>query len=191
MEEVSRLMRQGDDAPRERSVRLRNGAQVWLRPIRPDDEDRLMALYGRLSPESARQRFFTSMKWLPRAWARYFANVDYRDRFAVVAEHERHGQVELIGVARYDASKTAGSAEIAIVIEDAWQGLGLGAILLHDILDAGTRRGITEFRADVLADNRRMLGLLDRHTEIMRQTTEQGVTELVLRPRPRMAAQTA
>ena len=65
------------------------------------------------------------------------------------------------------------------------------ATLLHDILDAGARRGITAFRADVLADNRRMLGLLDRHTEIVRQTTEQGVTELVLRPRPRIAAQTA
>jgi RimJ/RimL family protein N-acetyltransferase len=185
------MTRQAGDAPGERSVRLRNGAQVWLRPIRPDDEDRLMALYGRLSPESARQRFFTGMKWLPRAWARYFANVDYRDRLAVVAEREEAGQLRLIGVARYDASKTPGSAEIAIVIEDAWQGRGLGAILLHEILDAGARRGIATFRADVLADNRRMLGLLARHSEIVRQTTEQGVTELVLRARAQMAEQTA
>jgi RimJ/RimL family protein N-acetyltransferase len=191
MEEVPSMTRQAGDAPGERSVRLRNGAQVWLRPIRPDDEDRLMALYGRLSPESARQRFFTGMKWLPRAWARYFANVDYRDRLAVVAEREEAGQLRLIGVARYDASKTPGSAEIAIVIEDAWQGRGLGAILLHEILDAGARRGIATFRADVLADNRRMLGLLARHSEIVRQTTEQGVTELVLRARPQMAEQTA
>jgi len=51
----------------ERSVRLRDGAAVHLRAIRPEDEDRLIALYGRLSPESARQRFFTSMNWLPRA----------------------------------------------------------------------------------------------------------------------------
>jgi RimJ/RimL family protein N-acetyltransferase len=190
MEGVPEVIRPTAERP-ERSVRLRDGAQVWLRPIRPDDEDRLMALYGRLSPETARQRFFTSMKWLPRAWARYFANVDYRDRFAVVAEHERHGQVDLIGVARYDASKTPGSAEIAIVVEDAWQGRGLGTILLHELLDAGTRRGIGEFRADVLADNRRMLTLLARHTDIVRQTTEQGVTELVLRPHPRMVGQTA
>ncbi len=177
------MISQHGEALRERTVRLRNGARVRLRPIRPEDEDRLIALYGRLSPESARQRFFTSMKWLPRAWARYFANVDYHDRLAVVAEREEAGRIFLIGVARYDAAGTPGSAEIALVVEDAWQGLGLGGILLDEILQAGAQRGIREFRADVLADNRRMLELLARHTDVMAQTTEQGVTELILRPR--------
>src|SRR5437762_1663440 len=94
----SGMIGQHVDALRERSVRLRNGAVVHLRAIRPEDEDRLIALYGRLSPESARQRFFTSMKWLPRAWARYFANVDYHDRLAVVAERDEAAGLLLIGV---------------------------------------------------------------------------------------------
>ena len=180
-----------DEILHERTVRLRNGARVRLRPIRPEDEDRLIALYGRLSPESARQRFFTNMKWLPRAWARYFANVDYHDRLAVVAEREEAGRIVLNGVARYDASRTPGSAEIALVVEDAWQGLGLGAILLEAILQAGESRGIHEFRADVLADNRRMLALLARHTDVVQQTTEQGVTELIVRPRTDATERTA
>jgi GNAT superfamily N-acetyltransferase len=189
--EESGMIGQHVHALRERSVRLRNGAVVHLRAIRPEDEDRLIALYGRLSPESARQRFFTSMKWLPRAWARYFANVDYHDRLAVVAEREEAGAILLIGVARYDAAGTPGSAEIALVVEDAWQGLGLGRLLLDEILEAGAQRGIHEFRADVLADNRRMLALLARHTDVVQQTTEQGVTELIVRPRTDATERTA
>lgn len=142
-----------------------------------------MALYGRLSAETARQRFFTTMKWLPRAWARYFANVDYRDRFAVVAERDVADPAPLVGVARYEAVGTPGSAELALVVEDAWQGLGLGTTLLHTILEAAEERGIHEFRADVLADNRRMLHLLAHHLAIVEQTTREGVTELVARRR--------
>ena len=185
------MIRQHGDALQERTVPLRNGARVRLRPIRPDDEDHLMALYGRLSAESARQRFFTSMKWLPRAWARYFANVDYHDRVAVVAEREEAGQIRLIGVARYDSSGTPGSAEIALVVEDAWQGRGLGLILLNEILQTAEERGIHEFRADVLADNRRMLQLLARHTDIVERSTTQGVVELIVRPRIDAAEHTA
>ena len=168
---------------RARAVRLRNGTRVRLRPIRPQDEERLIALYGRLSAETARQRFFTTMKWLPRAWACYFANVDYRDRFAVVAERDVADPAPLVGVARYESVGTPGSAELALVVEDAWQGLGLGTTLLHALLQAAGERGIHEFRADVLADNRRMLHLLARHLDIVEQTTQEGVTELVARRR--------
>src|SRR5260370_9854679 len=92
-------------ARRARSVRLRNGAAVHLRAIRPEDEDRLIALYGRLSPESARQRFFTSMKWLPRAWARYFANVDYHDRLAAVPERDAARTRPLFAGARHPPAR--------------------------------------------------------------------------------------
>jgi len=176
---------QPEQIPREfdRQVVLRDGAHVWFRAIRPDDEARLVDLYGRLSQHTAYQRFFTVMKRLPPDWAHFFANVDYRKRMAVVAEREREGRLELIGVGRYEASDEEAAAEVAFVVQDGWQGRGLGAILLDDITRAGEARGIRRFRAYVLADNHRMLELLTRFTEVLDRQLEDGVVSIVFKRR--------
>jgi len=159
-------------------VVLRNGASVLVRPIRPDDEPRLTALYSRLSHDTAYQRFFTWWKKLPPAWARAFANVDYRGRLALVAEPDGGTGSALVGVARYEPSGDTATAEIALVIQDDWQGVGLGAVLLDRLLDAAAARGLATFVAYVLSGNRRMLRLLHAHTAILSQATERGVTEI-------------
>ncbi len=134
----------------ERAVRLANDALVWLRPIRPDDAPRLIALYGRLSTRSAYQRFFTVMKRLPPDWAQVFATVDFQRRLAIVAERETPMGSELIGVGRYEPGDADDTVEVAFVVEDGWQGFGLGPILLDAVLRAGEARGIQRFRAYVL-----------------------------------------
>ena len=108
-----------------RSVTLTDGTQVTLRRIRPEDESALTALYERLSPQTAYQRFFTVMRRLPPDWAHILANVDYDRRMAIAALGPGG---ELIGVARYVYDERAQEAEIAIVIEDRWQGRGLGTL---------------------------------------------------------------
>src|SRR5260370_19153274 len=85
----------------ERDVTLKNGETLRIRPIRPDDEPRLVALYDRLSRHTAYQRFFTVMPRLPTDWVHYFANVDYRRRLALGAERATVGGVELVGVGRF------------------------------------------------------------------------------------------
>jgi GNAT superfamily N-acetyltransferase len=169
----------GDPA---RTVRLRDGSPVDVRLIRPDDESRLSALAGRLSRETVYQRFFAPLQRLSPEQAHFFANVDYRDRLAIVAERTPGGEPALIGVARYDRGAD-GIAEIALVVDDGWQRRGLGVILLEELLRAAEDRGIDRFRAYVLSDNRRMLGLLARHTEIVERQRRDGVTELVFRRR--------
>ena|SRR5438093_10435861 len=94
----------------ERGVILRNGASVRVRAIRPDDERRLLALCGRLSPRTLYQRFFSFRRLLPEE-ARAFANVDYDRRMAVVAEVDDGPEPELVGVARYGPSDE-GTADI-------------------------------------------------------------------------------
>src|SRR5437773_11632846 len=84
----------------EQSVILRNGASVRVRAIRPDDEPRLMALCHRLSPRTVYERFFSFRRLLPEE-AHALANVDYRQRMALVAEVADGQEPELIGVARY------------------------------------------------------------------------------------------
>src|SRR6266508_2852529 len=125
-----------------RAVVLKNGAHVRIRPIRPDDEPRLVDLYGRLSRYTVYQRFFTVMRRLPPDWAHFFANVDYRRRLALVAERDTPAGVELVGVGRYEPGEEPDAAEVAFVVEDGWQGLGLGAVRAA----AGGYDGLTRWR---------------------------------------------
>jgi acetyltransferase len=170
-------------------VLLRDGTPVTLRDIRPKDESALTALYERLSPQTAYQRFFTVMRRLPPDWAHILANVDYDRRMAIVALGPDGA---LIGVARYVYDDRAREAEIAIVIEDAWQGRGLGTLLLGELVAYAEGKGIRRFRAYVLADNLRMLKLLRRGTRIVKRKLESGVLSLLLAPleHPEPAANT-
>jgi RimJ/RimL family protein N-acetyltransferase len=154
---------------------------VRLRPIRPDDAGALTALYDRLSPESAYQRFFTMMRRLPRDWARVLANVDHDRRAAIVAAGP---DGELVGVARYAWDAGADEAEIAVVVQDAWQGRGLGTILLRALLAHADGRGISRFRAYVLADNHRMLRLIGKLGLVAQRSLDRGVVSLHLTRRP-------
>jgi RimJ/RimL family protein N-acetyltransferase len=162
---------------------LRDGTRVRIRAIRPEDAERLVAFYGRLSQHTAYQRFFTVMKRLPPDWARMLATVDYRRRLALLAERGSEGDPELIAVARYEPGG-ADAAEVAFVVQDGWQGKGLGAILLRRLLEAAEARGIRRFVAHVLADNRRMLDLLLRFTDVEERTLEAGVATVRFRRGP-------
>jgi acetyltransferase len=163
-----------------KTVSLPDGAAVTLRPIHPGDGPALTALYDRLSPQTAYQRFFTVMRRLPPDWAHILSNVDYDRRMAIVAIGPEN---TLIGVARYAHDARLQEAEIAIVVEDRWQGRGLGRHLLTELIGYAQGKGIRRFRAYVLADNRRMLDLLERVTAIRDRRLEAGVVSLALAPR--------
>lgn len=167
----------------ERAIVLRDGTHLRLRPIRPDDAPRLVEYYARLSAHTAYQRFFTVMKRLPPDWARFLANVDYRRRLALVAERGPREAPELVAVARYEPAEREDTAEVAFVVQDGWQGKGLGTMLLRELLAAATARGIQRFRAWVLADNTRMLDLLHRFTDVQERKIDAGVVELLFTPR--------
>src|SRR5215510_11672903 len=96
----------------EGDVELRDGARVHIRPIRQDDETRLIGLYDRLSRDTAYQRFFTVMHRLPPDWARYLAAVDYVRRLALVVGGAADPEAEVIAVARYEPSDEPNTAEV-------------------------------------------------------------------------------
>jgi RimJ/RimL family protein N-acetyltransferase len=173
----------------ERSVSLRDGTVVRIRPIRPEDAERLIEMYGRLSRHTAYQRFFTVMQRLPPDWARMLASVDYHRRLALIAERDAPAGPELIAVARYEPAGPPDTAEVAFVVQDGWQNRGLGTILLDALLAAAEARGIRRFAAFVLADNMRMLDLLARYTDIQQRRVDSGVVELAFgRKRASVAA---
>ena len=161
----------------DRELALRDGTRVRMRPIRPDDAPRLVALYEHLSGDTRYQRFFSTMRRLPPDWARFLAAVDYTRRFALVAEAPGDAET-LIAVARYEPAGEPDTVEVAFVVQDAWQGRGLGTLLFQELLAAAAGNGIRRFRAWVLAENRRMLGLIARLGDVQDRAFEQGVVEL-------------
>jgi RimJ/RimL family protein N-acetyltransferase len=160
----------------ESDVTLRDGTVAHIRPIRPEDDHVLVESFQRLSPETVYQRFFTALPELTPGMARYLANVNYTNRLALVAEVDS----ELAAVVRYERTGDPEVAELGLVVLDAWQNRGLGRILLREILAAAGRNGIHRFRADVLAENRRMLRLLATEAHIDDRKTEAGVATLFL-----------
>ncbi|HXG15253.1 MAG TPA: GNAT family N-acetyltransferase [Calidithermus sp.] len=157
--------------------------RVRIRPIVPGDEPALRALFDRLSPETVRQRFFRYWRRLPDDWFHHFANVDYVERLALVAEVDGPEGPRVVGVARYEPGEQEGRAEVAVVVEDAWQGRGIGRRLLTELLAEAQARGIRRFHADVLADNQRMLALIRQVGEVESVRVEFGVAEIDFRPR--------
>jgi|SRR5215470_8442543 len=159
-------------------VGLRNGAVVHLRPIRPDDAPRLFEFCGRLSPQTVYQRFFTVRRPRPED-AATLSEVD--GQMAIVAEHEIGPRSELVEVARYALGPEDQTPDLGLVVEDAWQGLGLGSVLLTEILRAGEEHGFSTFHAEILADNARMRGLLASSVDILDRSTDHGVITVVFR----------
>jgi RimJ/RimL family protein N-acetyltransferase len=134
-------------------------AGVTIRPIEADDAERLGRLFHRLSPETVYLRFFGPVKAPSDANLHFLADVDHDRRQAFVAVVDG----ETVGVARYDRDGASQDrAEAAIVIEDAWQGRGLGITLLSRLATDASRHGVRTLTASVLGENQRMLHLARR-----------------------------
>ncbi len=161
----------------------KDGRVARVRPIRQADESELIAAFGRLSPETVYRRFLSPIRNLSPATARRLVSVDQNQRFALVAEIEVDGRSQIAAVGRYEPTEEKGLAEIALVVGDCWQNNGLGRYLLRRLLNAATANRISRFRGDVLADNRRMLHLLESETEIRERRTEAGVVRVHFEPR--------
>ena len=136
----------------EADVVLADGGTAHLRPIRPDDADRLVALHSRLSPESIRYRYFAPHPTLSPREVERFTHVDHDGRVALVAVLGD----DLLAVGRYDRIPGTDTAEVAFVVDDAHQRRGLAAVLLEHLAAIAAERDIRGFEADVLPDNLRM-----------------------------------
>ena len=135
------------------AVEGRDGAIFHLRPIRPDDADRLAEFHGRLSTQSVYRRFFFVHPRLTPAEIERFTHVDYRDRLALVAtDGER-----LTAVGRYERVPGTAEAEVAFVVADEFQHRGLATLLLEHLAAAAVEHGMTAFVAETLAENHEMI----------------------------------
>jgi len=176
-------------AHEESDVVLKSGTTIRLRPVRPEDAPELLAFYKRLSPDSLYFRFFSIPK-LDIKKAASVCDVDYVNTFGLVGE--TGGRI--VAIAHF-FRKTGHPerAEAAFTVEDALQGQGIGTRLLERLAEIGRARGIQTFEADVLSQNRRMIGVFRGAGFQLSQHFEGGVGKLAfsLTPTPRFEEQYA
>lgn len=144
------------------SPTLHDGLAITIRPIRPDDKERLAAGHALMSAETQRLRYLMPKPRLSGAELRYLTEVDGDDHVAFVAVADDYPDATL-GVGRFIRSRERpDTAEFAIVVADAFQGIGLGGAIAEQLADAAVERGIRNFSATVLHENTAVRALLSR-----------------------------
>lgn len=164
----------------ERTI-LRNGADVLIRPIRPDDALRLQDSFVRMSPETIYDRFLGAKQHLSDREARQLSRLDYDRHMALIAtvDPESEDAGAIIGVARYHTLEAEpGCAEFAIVVGDPYQRLGLGTLLMKRLIDYAFAHGIRTFLGITHPDNNRLIRFVYRSGLPVERTFNAGLVEL-------------
>ncbi len=156
-------------------VVLRDGGLARIRPIMPDDADRLQAMFRRMGQESMYHRFFSHKMAVTEEEIDYFTTVDYDDRMAFVAEIGH----DIVAVGRYDRMEDdPTSAEVAFTVDDGHHGRGLGSHLLSHLTNYARNSGLVSFRAFVLAENYPMMRMFRGSGYRMKRGMGEGVYEV-------------
>ena len=163
-------------------IRLRNGREVQIRPIRPEDAEPLRAGFVLLRPEEIRQRFLQPLRELPPELARRLTHPNPRSEFALVAAEPLPPGEALIGaVARISVAQGTRDGEFAILVSHFVAGMGLGRHLMRRLVRWSRGRKLERLHGDVLHDNAAMLALADSLGFRRSRSDTPGLTRVVLK----------
>ncbi len=144
---------------------LRDQRPVTIRAIRPDDKGLVIEAVREVSAESLYRRLFTAKKDFTADDLKKITEVDFVNVVALVAVLEKDGHDQIAGGGRYIRSGTSESgqrAEVAFLVEDAFQGLGIASRIFKHLVVIARKSGITQFEAEVLPSNEAMLKVFTR-----------------------------
>ena len=147
----------------EETVTLPGEAELFLRPIVPEDEPALQKAFAGLTREETRLRFAAIRKTLPHVEAARFTQIDYdREMALVLTEPGPAGKTDIHGVVRIHADPDNEQAEYAIIVRKPMTGRGWGTLLMDRIIAYARQRGTGRIFGYVLSENRPMLDLCAR-----------------------------
>lgn len=151
--------------PAEPPPTLADGRPLRILPVTPAARALIVRGLASISPETSRRRFFTVRRQFSDAELDALTNLDGDARFALGATvRAADGGAEPVGIARFARLvETPAVAEIAILVVDAFQGQGVGRLLLKRLATAALARGIARFRGIVQPDNRPVIRLLTQY----------------------------
>jgi acyl-CoA hydrolase/RimJ/RimL family protein N-acetyltransferase len=163
-----------------RDVRLHDGREVRLRPTRTSDTRAMQDLFYRLSEEDRDTRFLHKLKSLTDTAAQHLCSVDYEEEMAFAAVVGPQAQERIVGASCYYLSPATSLAEVAYMVDPAWQGAGLGGILHAVLVDYAREHGARGLTADMLLGNSRMMRVFKRGDHSLKVKTDAGVQELTM-----------
>lgn len=140
-------------------IQARNGADICIRPLRPDDREREIAFMRSLSERTRYFRLMTPLKVLPPQLLDQFMDLDYDRRMALVATITKNGLEEIVGIARYGELPDLATCELGVTVMDSWQRQGIASVLIIQLLRFAGARGFRRIEGLVLPENSRMLAL--------------------------------
>ena len=164
--------------------RLKDGSEVMLRPIRPEDEPMELDFIKGLSIETSRYRFFQIIKDLPHDALVRFCNIDYDREMAFIAEtvdsdSNRARKIE-IGVSRLILDPNKKHGEFAVVIADKYQGKGLGTKLVDMLIEFARDKGAETIYGIIMSGNIAMIRLCEKLGFTTRREQDSVISELRL-----------
>jgi len=145
-----------------KKIKLLDGTDTLLRPIKPEDEPLWLDMLGSCSKESIYSRFRYNFHFDSHEVATQFCYIDYARELAIVAEVEEDGERKLIGVGRLIADPDVETVEYAILITDAWQRKDLGKILTQYCLEIAKANGLKRIFAETTKDNKPMIAVFKK-----------------------------
>ena len=162
---------------------LKNGLQVTIRAIRPDDKEALVAAFKELESRTVYLRLFGLKKEFSPQELKQATEVDFTRTVALVTCIKVGESEKIIGAGRYIVfgdAEPPDRAEVAFTVEEDYQGLGIGSITFRHLTRIARERGITQFDADVLPDNKGMLAVFQRSGLPVKQKHAEGVVHVTL-----------
>lgn len=138
--------------------KTKDGIEVTYRPIRPDDDNKILEFYYSLSRETVYFRFFSGRKNVPKSRIRQYTHIDYQRNFALVVE----ANGKIVGIGHFISTENPETAEMAVVMHDDWQNKGIGTHLLRYLISIAKERGIKHITATVLLENYKILKTIEK-----------------------------
>jgi GNAT superfamily N-acetyltransferase len=162
---------------------LKNGLQVAVRAIRPDDKERLISAFKELEESTVYLRFFGPKQELSPRELKQATDVDFTRTVALVTCIQDGESEKIIGGGRYIAfgdAEPPDKAEVAFTVEEDYQGLGIGSMTLRHLAKIARERGISQFHAEVLQENKGMLAVFKRSGFPVAVENSEGLVHVTL-----------
>lgn len=136
--------------------------RVRFRAIKPSDEEDMRRLFYRFSDQAVFRRFFHQVRIMPHRKMQEYVNIDYNWEMSVVALVGDPGEGSIIAEARFSRDEESMYGDIAFIVEEKYQGLGIASYLYDMLIRLAKERGLKGFTAEVLQDNAAMIKVFEQ-----------------------------